>query len=166
MTNVIDSTVSAARTALTAADVRRALWRTYLPALKRYASPAEGILARSLVRESDGWTVTEPDALNTAEVVKALFLLEARGIAVPLDPVALLDRVVVRDIPSANQQVTALTLWAAALGRSGHADALWQTLRARVAPDLTQGLGLAWALAAACQYAAVARDRAEVAAFA
>src|SRR5688572_23738390 len=145
MTTVFDSVVSPARAAPDAADVRRALWRTYLPAVKRYASPDGGILARSLVRESDGWTVTEPDPLNTAEVVKALFLLEAHGLPAPLGPSPLLDRLVERHLQSADLQVTALALWAAALGRSRHAGPLWRSLCAQVTPDTTQSLGLAWA---------------------
>src|SRR6187401_949516 len=116
-------------------EVRRALWRVYLPVLHRYVSDEAGrLVARSLVRESDGWSVTEPDALNTAEVVKALFLLDACHVSHGLCPRQLIDTLVERHLAEADYQVTALALWGAAIGRSRHAGNLFNRLRAAVTP--------------------------------
>jgi hypothetical protein len=133
-------------------EIRRDLLGIYTRSLKRYVMPG-GILVRSLQRTEDGWQLTEPCALNTSEALKAVFLMDRAGIQHGLDPHALLDRLVADYLATADHQVASLALWAAATGRSPHADRLWQTVVERAPRDVFQSMQMAWTLAAVCAYA-------------
>jgi hypothetical protein len=153
----------------TAADVRRALWGVYVPILRRYVSQSPGrIAARSLVRESDGWSLTEPDALCTAELVKALFLLDACHVPHGVPTAALFDALVSGHLSGDDYQVIALALWAAALGRRSESTALFSRLRAclTASTSVTQSMGLGWALSAVCRYEMISGGHGQPVAFA
>lgn len=151
----------------TAADVRRALWGVYVPILRRYVTHTPGgIAARSLVRESDGWSLTEPDALCTAELMKALFLLDACHVPHGLPTTELFHALLSRHLEGDDYQVIALTLWAAALGRRAESTALFNRLRTCLMPAVTQSMGLGWALSAVCRYDMISGGRGQAVAFA
>jgi hypothetical protein len=147
---------------LAPAEMRRSLMRTSLSSLGRFAPADGGIVVRSLVWDDGGWTPTEPSALNTAEVLKALLLLQAQGLTTPFDPIPLLNTLVQHHLDSADYQVVSLALWGASIGRERCAHLLWPMLRARLAHDATQSMQLAWVLSALCQYAPLARDHRDV----
>ena len=134
----------------------------YTGALKRYPLPG-GIVARSIQRTDTGWVASEPCALNTAEVLKAAFLLDSVGVSHGVNAHELLDRLVAEHIESADYQVVALTLWAASFARSSHAANLLRILPGRIPADASQSMPLAWALSAVCAYAESndARDASE-----
>jgi hypothetical protein len=158
--------VSSVRPERSPGQIRAALWRTYQKAIPRYMPDANGILAGSIERNAESSVVGKPSALDTAEMLKAAFLMDARGVPFPLDARGLLDRLMADHVQAADHQVTALTLWAAALGHSHHATALWDLMRRKTPVGATQSMPIAWNLCAACEYAAVAPHRSEVADFA
>ena len=118
--------------------------------LRRFVPRDGGAVARSLTRTEDGWVVSEPCALNTAEMAKAAFLMDAHGVPHPLDAAALLDRLVEQHLASADYQTVALALWAASLGRSPQVPWLWSRLREAMPSDASQSMPLAWTLSALC----------------
>ena len=157
---------SQARDVWSPAEVRQGLWRVYANSLPRFVLP-EGILARSVQRTPEGWVRSEPCALNTAEALKAAFLLESLGVAVhDLNARELLDRMVAEHIGTADYQVVALTLWAASVGGSRHAEPLYQRLAQHIPRDATQSVPLASALSAVCAHADTAHTQESTRSFA
>ena len=143
------------------------LWQTCTSSLKRFYLPDAGILARRLIWEGQGLRPTsEPSPRNTVEVAKALYLLRAGGFPCPLDPDALMERVVGQYLPGLEYPDVALALWADALGDGRHLPALWQALRQRFSPRASETMELAWTLSALCHYFPVAKTPNEVAALA
>ena len=134
------------------AAIRARLWGVYTGALKRYPLPG-GIVARSIQRTDTGWVASEPCALNTAEVLKAAFLLDSVGVSHGVNAHELLNRLVAEHIEGADYQVVALTLWAASVAHSSHAANLLRILPGRIPADASQSMPLAWALSAVCAYA-------------
>ena len=116
----------------TIAAMHPVLWSVYRSALDRFGVLQDGLVARSLVRGTAGWTPTEPSPLNTAEVVRALFAIEANGSSHGSDARAMLRRLAADPACRSDVQVTALTLWAAAAGRDALADDIYGVLRARI----------------------------------
>jgi hypothetical protein len=148
-----------------ARPVRAMLWAIYRAAMRRYQTPG-GILARSIERTDEGWVAHEPCPLNTAEMLKAGFAMQARGIETPFDIAALMHRMMASHVGDADHQVVALMLWAASVGGHPHAPALWQLLRAKVSADMSQSMALGWILSALAAYETASRDRGDVVAFA
>ena len=147
--------VSAAETTAipgTVTALEETLWTVYRSALDRFLSLQDGIVARSLTTDASGWKLTEPSALNTAEIVRTLFLLEAQSLPISgWNPRALLDRVVDVHVQKGDVQVTAAALWAAATGNDTRADALLALLREHV-HTCSQSMTLAGVIRALCGY--------------
>ena len=136
----------------TAAAFEETLWTVYRSALDRFLPLQDGIVARSLTADASGWKLTEPSPLNTAEVVRALFLLEAQGLPISgWNPRAMLERLVNAHLQKGDVQVTALTLWAAASGNDRSADDVFARLRDHI-ETCSQSMTLAWAISASCAY--------------
>ncbi|HEX2458406.1 MAG TPA: hypothetical protein VHI99_32215 [Vicinamibacterales bacterium] len=144
------------------AEMRRTLMRVSLASLARFAPSDGGIVARSLVRSDGQWATTEPSNLNTAEVLKALLLLQKHGVSTPFDPIPLLNRLVQHHLETADYQVVSLSLWAAAIGGQRCAHLLWSLLKTRLPGAVTHSMGLAWVLCALAEYAPMARDHRDV----
>lgn len=132
------------------------LWTTYRTALDRFSRLRDGLVARSLTRLPDEWRLTEPSPLNTAEVLRALFVLEAHGFTHDwVDARALLDRLVRDPACHDDVQVVALALWAAASAREPIADELFERLQRHAQRGFSQSMVLGWAVCALCEYAQV-----------
>jgi len=127
------------------------LWRTCLLSLKRFYLPEAGILARRLIWDGKEASPTlEPSPRNTAEAAKALYLLRRGGFPAPLDPDALMERVVNRYLSELEYPDIALALWADALGGGRHFSVLWQALGRRFPSAASETMELGWTLSALC----------------
>jgi len=116
--------------------------------------PHAGILARRVVWNGHALHAEpEPSPRNTAEVAKALYALRRRGIDAPLDPDALLDRLVTDHLDALEYFDAAHALWAASIGDSPHRATFWAALHRRLPPDTTDTIQLGWTLSAVCAYA-------------
>jgi hypothetical protein len=143
------------------------LWRTCTSSLKRFYLPDAGILARRLIWDGQELCpAPEPSPRNTAEVAKALYLLRRGDFPCPLDPDALMERVVNRYLPELEYPDVALALWADALGGGRHFPVLWQALRRRFPSGASDTMELAWTLSALCHTFPKSTAAAEVAALA
>ena len=144
--------VSTETTAVPATALEATLWTLYRSALDRFLPLKDGLVARSVTAVGGRWTLTEPSPLNTAEVVRTLFLLEAHGLPTTgWTPRAMLDCLVDGHVHNGDVQVTAATLWATAVGNDRHADAVFMQLLQHV-KTCSQSMTLACVISAVCGY--------------
>lgn len=140
------------------------LWRTCISSLERFYLADSGILSRRVVWDGQMLRPTpEPSPRNTAEVVKALYLLRQRGFACQLDPDVLLEQLVKRYLPVLEYPDVALALWADVLGGCHHLSALLEALWQRIPRGASDTMELAWTLSALCHAFRVASARDDIA---
>jgi hypothetical protein len=144
---------------LSAPEVRRALWRIYLPGFRRYMSDAAGDarwqrldLERVPVCE---WTVM-------ADAVTAALLLRACGVTPSPGCALLFETLIGGALEAADPQLTMRALLAAAMGRDRRARQLFGRL-ATMTCGCTSTMDLGWMLAAVCRYEMTAGENGRVA---
>jgi hypothetical protein len=142
-------------------EFRRSLWRTYRASIPRFLIPESGLMARSIEWDGQEWRKTEPSPLGSAEMLKALFTMDASGVSHAIDAAAVMDRLMAEHVPAADLQVVSLTLWAAAIGRDRHVPALLAAVDAKLS-SVSQTLPLAWTLSALSHGVVVSSDRSRV----
>ncbi len=133
-------------------DSREAiLWRVSLASIERFLLPDSGILSRRLTSDASGVSVlSEPSPRNTAEVVKSMYVVRRRGFPCPLDPDALLERLISQYLPELEYPDVSLLLWADALGDGTRGSELGDILIQRLPAKASETMYLGWALAACC----------------